>query len=83
VPAEAPAKYAEGTSLIAEAAGGFLGGEPLGEVSPERLVLALPWVGGLEEEPRLRMPIRWFFDKNDYLQNADPRQDLFEILHFS
>jgi hypothetical protein len=51
--AEAPAQDAEGTRLVAEAAGGLGGGKPLDEERTQRLVLALARVVGLGEEPGL------------------------------
>jgi hypothetical protein len=48
---EAPAEDPEGARLVAEPGGNLGRGRALGEVRPQRLVLALPWLGRLEEEP--------------------------------
>ena len=59
--AEAPTQDAERTRLVTELAP-FRRGESLDEVGAESLVLALPGVTGLPEEPLLRRKRMWCFE---------------------
>jgi hypothetical protein len=51
--AEAPAKQPERAGLVSETASRFSRGNSLNEVGPERLVLPLAWMFGLQKKPGL------------------------------
>jgi hypothetical protein len=48
---EFPTEHPEGTGLVAEAARGLFGRDPLSEKTAEGLILALAGMGRLKKEP--------------------------------